>query len=730
MFSCRTSILIASMMMALILNPIVVRAETVAIPVFLDYRQLQLLLMRDTFKGPQNTAEYLLDDHGCTRIRFSEPHLSTEGTLLRVDANIFITIGVPQNNACTVITRWNGGTVATGKPVLVGDHPLSVEFKVQTARLYDQHGRLLTDGLVLQMVNEQLHLLLSRYRLDLKPETDRLKALLPYFLPHYPANRLTGMIDSLRIDDLEVQADGLDVRLSLDVETVAKSEPEPTLSEIEMQQLEQRLQSWDAFLTFVIKEAAAATRSEKLRTALLEILLDTRHRFTSILTEPSQDATDPVKQLFVQSWERLKPIMREISVHLPQQNLLSFLTFMTAADALGALDRLGPAVGLDVSADGLRRLARLLNDDPSFDPLKYLNEIDPQLQQLFGFGIPGEISQPKKSHGFHFQLIRPAYAADPGDRLNHWVPSPAELNAYLLEIRNLLLDEAESRIHSSSLATEHARIFRYLMLTTAWQESCWRQYIVKNRKIVPLISGSGDIGMLQINEKVWRGFYSPAKLRWDITYNTRAGSEILLKLMVNYALKRQEDKHGGNLSNLARATYSAYNGGPSQVSRYRKNNVPAAYKKIDTAFWNKYQQVSQGKELAVAQCLGGQVPSSKTTAPQTSGGRQQSDSKKVTPDGESRRIENIAWIKERRPDHFTLQLAAMSSEQAVKEFIGQQSPTGSFAYYRKRQKGRNLYVAIYGSFAVRADAQKAAARFAPLNPWVRDFGSIQETISK
>jgi len=268
------------------------------------------------------------------------------------------------------------------------------------------------------------------------------------------------------------------------------------------------------------------------------------------------------------------------------------------------------------------------------------------------------------------------------------------------------------------------------MLTTAWQESCWRQYIVQNRKVVPLISTSGDIGMLQINEKVWRGFYSPSKLRWDITYNARAGSEILFKFMVNYALKQKEHKHGGGLSNLARATYSAYNGGPSQVSRYRKNNVPAAYKKIDTAFWEKYQQVYQGEELAVAQCFGGQTSSSMTASVQKNKGQKQSNSKQATTPKQSQRINNVEWIRSRNPQHFTLQLAAMSSEQAVKEFIKQQSQAGSFAYYRKKQRGRDFYVAIYGSFANRADAEKAAARFAQLKPWMRDFGSIQEIMSK
>ena len=89
--------------------------------------------------------------------------------------------------------------------------------------------------------------------------------------------------------------------------------------------------------------------------------------------------------------------MQEISNHSPEHNLLPFLSFITAADALKALDRLGPAAGLDISTDGLRRLARLLNDNPSIDPLKYPVEIDPVLQQLFDFGIPSRNCSAKKT---------------------------------------------------------------------------------------------------------------------------------------------------------------------------------------------------------------------------------------------------------------------------------------------------------------------------------------------
>jgi len=730
MLSRLAAIFYAIMIMALIVKPIAVRAETITIPVFLDYRQLQILMIQDKIKGPNNTLQYLLYDDGCTRMTFSEPRLSAEGELLRADTNIFAAIGVPTTAPCNVIARWTGRTAVTGSPALVSGQPLSAEFRVQTVRLYDPEGRPLTDSFVLQPVKEQLHLLLSRYRLDLKPETDSLKALLPFFLPRYPADRLTAMIDSLRIAHLAIRPEGLEVRLQIDVETVAKAGSEPILSEHEMQQLEERLQSWDAFLTFVIKEAATATRSKELRAALLEILLDARYQFKSILSEPPQSTTDPVKQLFIRSWERLMPVMREISVHSPEQNLLPFLSFITAADALNSLDCLGPSVGLDISTDGLRRLARLLNDDPSIDPLKHLNETDPALQKLFDFGMPGEDIQQKKPQGSNFQLIRPAYAANSWDRLNRWVPTANEVKPYLLEIRNLLLEAADARIRSSPKAQAYAPVYSKLILTAAWQESCWRQYILQNQKVVPLISRSGDIGILQVNEKVWRGFYSPSKLRWDIAYNIRAGSEILFKFMVDYGLKQQEHKHGNELSNLARATYSAYNGGPSQVSRYRKKDVPAAQKKIDAAFWEKYQQVNRGRELAVAKCLGGEASGSIKTPLQTHQGRNQSGSKQASPDEKSQRIENVAWIKGRNPQHFTLQLAVMSGEQAVKDFIKQLAQSGIFSYYRTKQKGQDFYVAIFGSFADRADAEKAAARFDSLKPWIRDFGSIQKIISK
>jgi len=477
-----------------------VSAEKVSIPVFLNYPQLQFLMKRAMFREPNNLARFVFDNDGCNTVSFSQPQLSGHGEGMSLKAAILAVIGAPATGGCMTITRWAGQIVVKAKPQLVKSRPLSVQFQVEAVELYDQQGRVLSDSLLPQAYKAQIYQVLGRFRMDLKPATDQLKALLPYIGPRQTATLLTGMIDSLRIGQVRVQPKGLDVQLMLDVEKPPQSETEPALTDIEMQQLQQRCQDWDAFLTFVIKEMATATHSESLRLTLLDILLDVRYQINSILTSSYRSGPDPVKQLFVRSWERLAPVMREISHQSPEHSLLPIMSFTTAAKALKALEQLGPAAGLDISTDGLRRLARLLNNNPDLDPLKYPAEIDPVLQQLFDFGIPSEIVSRKKPSRFKLQLIRPAYAASRWDRLNRWVPTAAELDAYLPEIRDLLLEAADERLKSSPIAQAHGHVFRHLMLTTAWQESCWRQYIVKKRKIVPLLSGTGDIGMLQINE--------------------------------------------------------------------------------------------------------------------------------------------------------------------------------------------------------------------------------------
>jgi septal ring-binding cell division protein DamX len=440
----------------------------------------------------------------------------------------------------------------------------------------------------------------------------------------------------------------------------------------------------------------------------------------------------------VRSWQRLSPLLQEICATVPVKNSLSVMAFVTAGDMLQALDRFGPALGLEISADGLRRLARLLSDKPGMDPLRYVDEIDPELRHLYGFDTLGGESSDSEPLSFNCRFIRTAFAGTTSlqslARLNKWVPSKHELDQYLSLMRKFLRHNADSILKGVNISSQTASVYKNLVLAAAWQESCWRQYIVEGRKLAPLRSDSGDVGLMQINERVWRGFYSRHKLKWDINYNVRAGCEILMKYLVDYALTKDEHKRG-NVHYLARAVYSAYNGGPSQISRYRNPKAPASHKKIDNAFWKKYQAVQKGKEYDVAECLGGtraSVLSERTTYDN----KAVKQKKKALQTGSDPKasgrtgLKQERWILNQNSKHFTLQVVALNSEQASRAFILKQRHPERFAYYRLKRSSDTLYAVIYGDFAKRSDAEKVAPHLGVDKPWVRDFGTLQGIIKK
>jgi soluble lytic murein transglycosylase-like protein len=187
-------------------------------------------------------------------------------------------------------------------------------------------------------------------------------------------------------------------------------------------------------------------------------------------------------------------------------------------------------------------------------------------------------------------------------RLNCWVPAKEELGIYLPMVQDLLKTLHEETSSAGKLDAGYYHLFQNVILATAWQESCWSQFIRRGNKIIPLKSRAGSVGLMQVNQYVWRGVYDIRGLRGDIAYNGRAGCEILLHYLTDYALAQGEHQHSGGIGNLARATYAIYNGGPAHISRYRKPGVNKTLAKIDVQWWEKYQTVTEGKTMKVLEC--------------------------------------------------------------------------------------------------------------------------------
>jgi hypothetical protein len=58
----------------------------------------------------------------------------------------------------------------------------------------------------------------------------------------------------------------------------------------------------------------------------------------------------------------------------------------------------------------------------------------------------------------------------------------------------------------------------------------------------------------------------------------------------------------GGDDNLIRATYAAYNGGPSHLGRYRRDETPARLRAIDDEFWRHYQTIKADQWPDVSSC--------------------------------------------------------------------------------------------------------------------------------
>jgi soluble lytic murein transglycosylase-like protein len=612
-------------------------ARLIDFPMQLDHAFIRARLVEQLFDGPEESTRVWQDPSGCNDVVLSHPQVSGRDGKLHVRADFDAKLGAGVGNWCFNATRRKGILDAALEARLHPTLPI-VEFRVVGSDLYDTDGAKRFTGALWDWVRSQVHPHLETLRLDLYQPIAELKAFVPVLFPASDFARVQQLIDSISLADVAVAADAIAVRVRLDVpepaeKTAAAKPPEPALSPEEIARWEAAWQSWDGFLTFLIKHSSQQA-GDALRHELRDTLLDARHDIVAIL-EPSQPRdVDPVRPLFLRTWARLAPILRQLTTRLPGEAALHYLSLIAAADAFTALEQLGPDYGVELSTDGLRRMARMIEPAPFSDPTAYSESVDAELRALFDFGPPLPVPEdepadegeadalpapiapeppspppdsppPQSLHEPVPRLAIALVAAVAPRSLDSWIPTLEELVEYLPRVRDLLGTTALRTQRKKVLPGRHAALFRNLVLATAWQESCWRQFTRKGKAVQPLTSSVGAVGIMQVNPRVWRGFYDVKALRSSTKYNAQAGSEILHHYLVDYAIKKREDRVRNNPEDLARATYAAYNAGPRQLDRYRRSVNGKTGHRIDADFWKKYQQIKAGNDLAVKSCFPG-----------------------------------------------------------------------------------------------------------------------------
>src|SRR5581483_4942292 len=101
-----------------------------------------------------------------------------------------------------------------------------------------------------------------------------------------------------------------------------------------------------------------------------------------------------VRLLFLDTWRKLGAAVRSAARRgqLGARGL-EFLSFISAGDALFALDQAAPALGMRISAEDLRRLAHIMAPSATGDPLQFDFAEDPMLRSLLGLPA-GPLSSP------------------------------------------------------------------------------------------------------------------------------------------------------------------------------------------------------------------------------------------------------------------------------------------------------------------------------------------------
>ena len=582
-------------------------AREISLALRFDNALVRQALVDRLFSGRDGTLRALEDGSGCNYLLLTDPVVGGVDGLLRVRSAARARVGTAIGGRCLVLADWRG-FVETDQRADIDTGASRVRFTTVASRLLDESGEPATlTGAVWDWVSDHVHPRLDTLSVDLGPPLDDIRALMPLVMTAGDAARTRAIVDSLALTGVRVEPDAVTVATRIDIPelTVAAPVPEPVLTPEELARWERAWQQWDAFLTFVVKASARETTRDATRGELLDVLLSARYDIVEILAD-APEGPDPVPALFVRTWDRLAPVLRDMHTDLPGETALRFLSFIAAADALEALQDLGPGAGLDLSADGLRRLARIVAPTAADDPLERSLAIDPELRSLMGFGPAIEAAERDGGAWWLDPLVPPARAARRIDpvlvvKLNQWVPTYRNAKGYLPLAQELLAQTSAFTLGKGKVPAEHGRLFHDLVLATAWKESCWRQFERREGQVTTVRSVTGALGMMQVNPNAWRGFYDIADLAEDIGYNARAGADILAHYLTHYAIRKGEHERGIPDA-LARSTYAVYNGGPSHRSRYRKKSTKRSLRAIDASFYEKYLAIKAGETEKVMSC--------------------------------------------------------------------------------------------------------------------------------
>jgi hypothetical protein len=337
-------------------------ADQLSVPVQIDYSFIKKALIAQLYTGKEKSAELWNDRYGCSYLKLSNPNVDGQNGQIRLLNEVQAKFGTGLGGECLTILEWAGVLETFQQPTLDSKRSI-LSFPITRGSAYDRQGHHLTIDKLQELIKRFAEPRLASVKVDLNESRRNIEQTLAQFLPENNIEQVQQMLNSLRFNDVNAGSNGINLKLVFDAPAksiTANPKPAAAFSEAEQKQWEAAWRQWEAFLSTAIKQASEDTGLQEHRETLLQILMDSRSAFQAGLKKHDPDSADPVRVFFTQTWQRLSPVLSAIAKEVPGLQGLRYITFIAATDALYELESKGAPFGLDISSDGLRRLARLL----------------------------------------------------------------------------------------------------------------------------------------------------------------------------------------------------------------------------------------------------------------------------------------------------------------------------------------------------------------------------------
>ncbi|MCQ8104680.1 hypothetical protein NP590_11235 [Methylomonas sp. SURF-2] len=333
-------------------------AREINVPVPLDYRLIRNVLVQQLFTGPEQTARVWKDGKECSFLDLSNPQISGVNGQVKIDNNVRAQFGAKMGGKCMTLVKWSGILETLQKPVL--DKTGNVlSFPVTSTNAFDGNGQKLNIDQLQELLQQVVAPRLAGLKIDLNESRDDIvKILLPYVAAE-DSEQLHDSVASLRFNSAKADAQSIVVNLGFVANIKpANNAPVAALNADELQQWQTVWQKWQSSLDKSIDQIPLPDDLTGNRDTLHEVLQKAGRAFEQGLSGEQPDGNDPVRVFINESWDKLAPLLRAVSKQLPGAEGLRYLTLIAATDLMYELESIGSPFGLEISANGLRKIAR------------------------------------------------------------------------------------------------------------------------------------------------------------------------------------------------------------------------------------------------------------------------------------------------------------------------------------------------------------------------------------